>query len=260
MKICKFEKMETEANCALPYPLKEGEEVKLVQAGVNLIINYNTSEEYSIKGGTLALSTKRVVYFVNTPEKKLIYFQYPHAVSFGINKLNLVVSLSSLIEDQDVFYGDEEIKQEDDEIEEEELDENIEKIKKSSSFKEEDNVNLLGRYQVTFDFSCTGLTSLGAVLETFNFCSNLNPDEEPQEIGWDDNEFFTSDDFDVDENGNVIFKRNIDEEGHTDDQVEVEAKESTIEECNNQADLGITTKNQTEEVKMEIENDNQNTN
>lgn len=219
-----MENLSTQAKNDLPFELYEDEEVKLTQANLKVTIKYNKSDEYELTNGALALTTNRVIFFTTSP-KKLFYFNYQNAISFGKSKLNLIVLLSDLEEKP---WGEEE---DDEEMEEEEQDDIIEKLKRVEDFDEMNHVNLVGNYEVTFDFSNTGLGDLDGVLEKFNYCSSLNPDENAEEVvGGDD--FITADD--IDDSGNVIFNRNDlanendseeadgDEEDEDDNDMEVE--------------------------------------
>ena len=238
-----------EKSLSLPFALVEGEEVKLVQDAVKFSIKYNRFDEYELKEGTFVLTTGRVVFFTLTPEKKLVFFYYPNAVSFGISKLNLVVYLEE--------NPGQEIRQEedDDEEEEEEPDFIIEKLKSTAGFEEEDHVNLAGSYEATFDFSGTDLKNLENVLEVFNVCNSMNPDDDEEDINCGE-EFITADD--IDDAGNVIIKKKEaeDENDEEDDDEEDEEDEQGMKNETQTEKVSEESKMDEEKPQQDVKNDN----
>jgi len=188
---------------SLPFSLKSGEEIKCCQPGVAYNMKYLDDQSYSLGKGTLVLTTQRIIFFQMEPRKVLLYILYPNAITHGINKTDLYIIVSDLAENDAP-------EPEEDDMEEEELDPFVEKLKTVNGFNEEDEVKIVGHYEVIFDFKETGLAKLDEVFKIFSECSALNPDDATsEENNIFDNDFITAND--IDENGNVILDEGDDD-------------------------------------------------
>jgi hypothetical protein len=184
----------------LPFNLYEDEELKYSQDKLKITITAK-NEHASLESASLLLTTQRVIIFAENPQKKVLFFKYQNAITHGIDKQNLVCMISDLIEKDPT----EEEEEEEEDIEPDFI---IEQIKTTDSFDAEGWIQVVGDYQITFDYSNLGQEALQEVFRVFSDCSALNPDENApeDEQNFFDNEFITADN--IDEEGNVHFNNN----------------------------------------------------
>jgi hypothetical protein len=184
----------------LPFNLYEDEESKYFQAKLKVKIAAN-NEHATLENATLVLTTQRVMIFTENPQKKVLFFKYQNSITHGIDKQSLVCMISDLIEKDPT-------EEEEEEEEDPEPDFIIEQIKTIDTFDAEGWIQVVGDYQITFDYSSLGQEALQEVFKVFSECSALNPDENApeDEQNFFDNEFITADN--IDEEGNVHFNNN----------------------------------------------------
>ena len=107
------------------------------------------------------------------------------------------------------------------------------KIKNTNSFELDDWIQVVGDYQLHFDYSALGQEALQKVFQIFSECSALNPDEDvpEHEQNFLDSEFITADN--IDDEGRVHF--NNQEDGEEDGE-EYEDEDEDENEDNNDQD------------------------
>jgi len=209
----------------LPFNLDAEEELKYSQSKIKVVIHAN-NEELALENVTLVLTTQKVLIFSENPQKVVLFFKYQNAITHGIDKQSLVCMISDLTEK---FPGEEE---ENDE-EESEPDFILAKIKNTNSFELDDWIQVVGDYQLHFDYSALGQEALQKVFQIFSECSALNPDEDvpEHEQNFLDSEFITADN--IDDEGRVHF--NNQEDGEEDGE-EYEDEDEDENEDNNDQD------------------------
>lgn len=166
---------------AFPFALSEGEKIKFSENEVSFFIKNDDDESLKFAHGSFVLTNQKVMWF-SLEQNKAIFFHYPNAISHGYNKLTLVCLINFENYDEEEAYngvfGNPEEKPEEAE-EEKILDSVLDKIKTSNKLdNEEDFVQIIGSYQVEFEFDSKNRLNVQDVFQIFSECSALNPDKD----------------------------------------------------------------------------------
>lgn len=196
--------------------LQEDEVIKYNHPQVAMTIK-GDRDEVSITNGSLILTTSRAIYSQSFPRKVCLTFRYQNCITYGINKQDLVCTISDL---QDHNNDDDDDDEEDENgfEKEKEPDYILEKLKTVDSFEFEDWIRLIGEYQVLFHYGEIGPEKLNNVFTVFCECSALNPDDEEEEDQAEmlNNDFITANDIDDDGKIKLHNNENFEEEGEFD--------------------------------------------
>lgn len=175
-------------NLDIPLQLNEGEVIKFIEKNVSFLIKNDDDEKLEFNEGTFVLTTQKVVW-LSTKHKKGIFFNYQNAITHGYNKLTLVCLISfENEEDEEPYRGVFEEPQEgNNDIEEEKDNEGdiiLNKIQSMNSLvNEEDLIQIVGHYNVDFEFEAKTRSNVLDVFQIFSECSALNPDRNEQPNG-----------------------------------------------------------------------------
>jgi hypothetical protein len=187
--------------------LQEDEQIKYNLSQVSMTIK-GDRDEVALTNGSLILTTSRVIYSQTFPRKVCLTFRYQNCITYGINKQDLVCTISDLQDHHDDDEDDDDEEDENGFEKEREPDYILERLKTVDSFEFEDWVRLIGEYQVLFHYSDMGAEKLNEVFNVFCECSALNPDdnEEEDQAEMLNNDFITAND--IDDEGKIKPKMN----------------------------------------------------